>query len=38
MVGAQLQKDVDVLVVLEHVLKLDDVLVVKGFVDLYLGD
>ena len=36
-VCANLEEDVNVLVVLEYVLELDDVVVVEGFVDLDLG-
>ena len=38
LVGADLQQDVDVFVVLEHVLELHDVLVVERLVDLDLSD
>lgn len=37
-VGADLEQDVHVLVVLEDVLELDDVVVVERFVDLNFGD
>ena len=38
LVGAYLQQDVHVVVVLEDVFKLDDVLVAEGLVDLDFGD
>ena len=38
MVGTNLQEDVDILMVLKNVLKLDNVAVAETFVDLNFGD
>lgn len=36
-VGAELEDDVDIFLVLEDAIELDDVVVMEGFMDFYLG-